>query len=49
MCKHGSINLEDTCFTTAIFDFHAEGSVPKLIGMGDLESAGDEYTGDNSF
>ena len=49
MCKHGADNLADACFLKATFDFHAEGSVPKLIGMGDLESAGDHTTADNSF
>jgi hypothetical protein len=49
MCKHGADNLADACFLKATFDFHAEGSVPKLIGMGDLESAGDHATADNSF
>ena len=33
----------------AYFDFSQEPTQPKLIGMGDLESAGDQWTGDNSF
>ena len=30
-------------------DFSQGGAVPKLTGMGDMESAGDQWTGDNSF
>ena len=32
-----------------MFDFSQQDVKPKLIGMGDLESAGDQWTGDNSF
>ncbi len=39
-CLHGAENLADTCFHLALLDFSKSDAKPKLIGMGDLESAG---------
>ncbi len=37
------------CAKKAIFDFSTASEVPKFTGMWDVESAGDQWTGDNAF
>jgi hypothetical protein len=37
------------CAKMALFDFTTKSVAPKIVGMWDVESAGNEHTGNNAF
>lgn len=48
-CNFGSNNHPQNCGRNVLLDFSLSASVPKIVGIWDVESAGDEWTGDNAF
>jgi hypothetical protein len=49
MCQYGDQNHPSNCAKSLILDFSQEETVPSITGMWDVESAGDQWTGDNAF
>jgi hypothetical protein len=45
----GGKNNPNLCAKNVILDFSSLETVPKITGMWDVESAGDQWTGDNAF
>jgi hypothetical protein len=49
LCQFGADNNPNNCASKAFFDFSGADNVPMITGMWDLESAGNQWTGDNAF
>ena len=49
VCQFGAENRPNNCGKRAFFDFSTAETVPMIQGMWDLESAVDQWTGDNAF
>ena len=47
VCQFGDASKPTQCGKQLLLDFSSAVTVPKLTGMWDVESAGDEWTGDN--
>lgn len=49
LCQHGADDKPSSCSKKLLLDFSTAGSVPTFTGIWDLESAGNQWTGDNAF
>ena len=51
LCQHGAENRPDDCGKVLFIDYSTEDSanVPVFDGIWDMESAGNQWTGDNAF
>jgi hypothetical protein len=47
LCQYGGDDHPDNCAKKVLLDFSTSNVIPKLTGVWDVESAGDEWTGDN--
>jgi hypothetical protein len=48
-CQFGADDHPQNCAKTVLLDFSTSDVQPKITGVWDVESAGDEWTGDNAF
>ena len=48
-CQYANSDNKGNCAKLAILDFSEAESMPLFTGMWDLESAGNQWTGDNAF
>ena len=48
-CQFGADDHPQNCAKTILLDFSTSDVQPKITGVWDIESAGDEWTGDNAF
>ena len=49
LCQHGAENRPAHCGKKLLIDYSTSDNVPVINGIWDLESAGNQWTGDNAF